>query len=74
VSEVVVVTGASGGVRAQRPANLWEPIGVDEGAQRRFDDGEAKARSPHLCVSRHRRALAAAALAASVVAAGVRDR
>jgi hypothetical protein len=46
---------------------------VDEGTHRRFD-GEAKARSPHLWVSRHRRALAAAALAASVVAAGVRDR
>jgi hypothetical protein len=73
VSEVVVVTGASDGVRAQRPANLWEPVGVDEGAHRRFD-GEANARSPHLWVSRHRRALAAAALAASVVAAGVRDR
>jgi hypothetical protein len=57
----------------KRPANLWEPIGVDEGAHGRFDD-EAKARSAHLWVSRHRRALAAAALAASVVAAGLRDR
>jgi hypothetical protein len=46
---------------------------VDEGAHGRFDD-EAKARSAHLWVSRHRRALAAAALAASVVAAGLRDR
>jgi NAD(P)-dependent dehydrogenase (short-subunit alcohol dehydrogenase family) len=56
-----------------RPANLWEPIGVDEGAHGRFD-GEAKARSAQLWGTEHRRALAAAALAACVVAAGLRDR
>jgi NAD(P)-dependent dehydrogenase (short-subunit alcohol dehydrogenase family) len=57
-----------------RPVNLWEPIGADEGARGRFD-GEAKARSAQLWATKHRRALAAAAgVAASALAAGLRSR
>jgi NAD(P)-dependent dehydrogenase (short-subunit alcohol dehydrogenase family) len=58
----------------QRPANLWEPIGVDEGAHGRFD-GEAKGWSAQLGATKHRGALmAAAGLAASALAAGLRGR
>jgi hypothetical protein len=56
-----------------RPANLWQPIGADEGAHGRFD-GEAKARSFQLWATKHRRSLAAAGLAASALAAGLRSR
>ena len=57
----------------ERRVNLWEPIAAEEGAHGRFD-GEAKARSFQLWVTRHRRGLAAAGLAASAVAAGLRSR
>ena len=57
----------------ERPANLWEPMGVDEGAHGRFD-GEAKARSVQLWATKHRRSLAAAGLAASALAAGLWSR
>jgi NAD(P)-dependent dehydrogenase (short-subunit alcohol dehydrogenase family) len=60
-------------VDPDRPANLWEPPAVDEGARGRFG-GEAKARSIQLWATRHRRALAAAGLAASALAAGLRRR
>jgi NAD(P)-dependent dehydrogenase (short-subunit alcohol dehydrogenase family) len=56
-----------------RPANLWQPIGAEEGAHGRFD-GEAKARSFQLWATKHRRSLAAAGLAASALAAGLRSR
>lgn len=56
-----------------RPANLWEPIGGDEGAHGRFDS-EAKARSLQLWATKHRRSLAAAGLAASALAAGLWSR
>jgi len=57
----------------ERPANLWKPLGVDEGAHGRFD-GEAKARSVQLWATKHRRGLAAAGLAASALAAGLWNR
>ncbi len=53
-----------------RAVNLWEPVGKDEGAHGRFD-GEAKPRSLQLRATKHRRALAAAGLAASALAAGL---
>jgi len=56
-----------------RPTNLWEPVGVDEGAHGRFD-GEAKARSVQLWATKHRLGLAVAGLAASALTAGLRGR
>jgi short-subunit dehydrogenase len=56
-----------------RPANLWGPIGRDEGAHGRFD-AEAKARSLQLWATKHRRSLAAGGLAASALAAAFRSR
>jgi NAD(P)-dependent dehydrogenase (short-subunit alcohol dehydrogenase family) len=56
-----------------RPANLWEPVGEDEGAHGRFDS-EAKARSVQLWATKHRRSLVAAGVAASALAAGLRSR
>ena len=56
-----------------RPANLWRPLGRDEGAHGRFD-GEAKARSVQLWATRHRGSLAAAGLAATALAAAFRSR
>ena len=53
-----------------RAVNLWEPVGEDEGAHGRFD-GEAKSASAQLWASRNRRALAAAGVAASALAAGL---
>jgi len=58
---------ASGG----RVDNLWEPIPGDRGAHGRFDD-EARAASTHFWAVRHRRALAAAGLAAAALAAALR--
>ena len=57
----------------ERAANLWHSVGGDEGAHGRFD-GEAKARSVQLWATKHRRGLAAAAVAATAFAAGVRSR
>jgi NAD(P)-dependent dehydrogenase (short-subunit alcohol dehydrogenase family) len=58
---------------SDRPANLWQPLGGDEGAHGRFDR-EAKARSVQLWATRHRRWLAAAGLAGTALAAGLRSR
>jgi NAD(P)-dependent dehydrogenase (short-subunit alcohol dehydrogenase family) len=58
---------------AGRPVNLWEPLGADEGAHGPFD-GEAKGQSIQFWATRHRRALAAAGLAVSILAAGLRVR
>ncbi|MGI8776494.1 MAG: SDR family oxidoreductase [Acidimicrobiales bacterium] len=59
-------------VRADRPANLWEPVDGDHGAHGIFG-GEAHPRSAQLWATRHRRPLlaAAAALATTTVAAAL---
>jgi len=51
---------------ADRPSNLWEPVGGDWGAHGRFD-AQAKRRSPAIWLSGHRPAFALAAGIASLV-------
>jgi NAD(P)-dependent dehydrogenase (short-subunit alcohol dehydrogenase family) len=60
-------------VSGDRPDNLFEPVEGDYGARGRFEDG-TRDRSPLLWLSKHRKAIGAAALAGAGAAAAVLAR
>jgi hypothetical protein len=60
-------------VSGDRPDNLFEPVEGDHGARGRFEDG-TRDRSPLLWLSKHRKAIGAAALAGAGAAAAVLAR